>query len=87
MQGGHLTIAKPNFPQVSATSKSANAGDWLTRVFGCWHREMSRPFSRQGEAYRSCLKCGAQRKFNVGKWEMQGGYYFSVENRTQLAVN
>lgn len=51
-------------------------GKLVTRIFGCWHKEMSRPFSNQGQTYRSCLDCGARRKFNVGSWEMQGDYYY-----------
>jgi hypothetical protein len=51
-------------------------GGWITRLLGCWHRDMSRPFSRGGQAYRTCLSCGASRKFNVGRWEMQGEFYY-----------
>ena len=51
--------------------------DLMARVFGCWHGEMSRPFSREGLAYRKCLNCGAQRRFNLGNWEMQGKFYYS----------
>jgi hypothetical protein len=50
---------------------------FVTRVFGCWHAELSRPFSRGGRAYRKCLSCGAQRRFNLGNWEMQGKFYYS----------
>jgi hypothetical protein len=51
-------------------------GNLVTRLLGCWHREMSRPFSRDGQAHRTCLSCGASRKFNVGRWEMQGEFYY-----------
>ena len=37
---------------------------------------MSRPFSRDGRAYRSCLNCGAQRQFNLGNWKMTGSFYY-----------
>ena len=46
---------------------------FVARIFGCWHAELSRPFSREGRAYRTCLNCGAQRKFNLGNWELQAG--------------
>ena len=50
---------------------------WLTRVFGCWHQEMSRPFTlRAGESYRVCLECGAHRRFNTQTWELVGPYYY-----------
>lgn len=51
-------------------------GKLVARIFGCWHKEMSRPFSNQGQTYRTCLDCGARRKFNVASWEMQGDYYY-----------
>ena len=52
-------------------------GGLMARVFGCWHADLSRPFSRGGRAYRKCLNCGAQRRFNLGNWEMQGKFYYS----------
>jgi hypothetical protein len=45
---------------------------------------MSRPFSRDGRAYRSCLNCGAQRQFNIGKWEMTGGFYYGQPQAHQV---
>jgi hypothetical protein len=53
-------------------------GGWLTSLLGCRHKEMSRPFSSQGQTYRTCLECGARRQFHVGRWEMQGGFYYGV---------
>jgi len=57
---------------------------WITRLLGCWHKEMSRPFSNKGQAYRTCLNCGASRKFNVGRWEMQGRFYYARPNAGSL---
>lgn len=74
---------------VTATLKQATTGGsiewsrlkeaplkWLTRLFGCWHREMSRPFTLRAESYRACLECGAHREFNTQVWEMTGPYYY-----------
>jgi hypothetical protein len=55
---------------------------WMTRLFGCRHRKMSRPFSNQGQAYRTCLDCGARRQFNLGRWQMQGGFYYRQPTST-----
>jgi len=57
-------------------------GDWINRLFGCWHKQMSRPFSSQGQTYRSCLDCGARRQFNVKRWEMQGNFYYRQASST-----
>ena len=53
-------------------------GNWVTRLLGCWHKEMSRPFSKDGDAYRTCLDCGASRRFNTRNWEMTGEFYYAV---------
>lgn len=45
------------------------------RIVGCWHRRMSFPFSRGGETYRVCLRCGMRRQFDLAKWKMKGRYY------------
>jgi hypothetical protein len=50
---------------------------WLTRLFGCRHRNMSPPFTRGTETYRSCMNCGARRLFNVERGRMTGAYYYA----------
>jgi hypothetical protein len=56
---------------------SLGVRNWLGGIFGCQHKEMSRPFSRQGESYRVCLTCGARRQFNESTWETRGPFYFA----------
>jgi hypothetical protein len=55
---------------------------WLTRLFGCWHQEMSRPFTLGGGSYRVCLECGAHRRFNLQVWEMIGPFYYETPGAT-----
>jgi hypothetical protein len=50
---------------------------WLTRLFGCRHRNMSPPFTRGEETYRSCMRCGARRLFSVERGKMTGAYYYA----------
>jgi len=50
------------------------------RIFGCWHVNMSRPFSRGHETYRTCVACGARRRFDLEKWEMVGSFYYPARN-------
>ena len=71
-----------NFTNVPVTpAPRAAGGGWLARVFGCWHKEMSRPFTDQGQTYRTCLDCGARRQFNLRRWEMQGDFYYGLPSR------
>jgi hypothetical protein len=80
MQAGELTIS--NFSggniagHIEPSSLTAKISDFMARVFGCRHAELSRPFSHEGRAYRSCVNCGAQRQFNLGNWKMQGKFYY-----------
>ena len=46
------------------------------RIFGCWHLNMSRPFSRGNESYRTCVVCGARRRFDLEQWKMVGSFYY-----------
>jgi hypothetical protein len=40
----------------------------LEFVFGCWHRNISRPFTLSGWTYEVCLNCG--RKFAYDRAEI-----------------
>lgn len=56
----------------------------LGAFFGCPHKEMSRPFSRQGETYRVCINCGARRSFDNQTWNSSGPYYFKPARAADL---
>jgi len=47
----------------------------FVRLFGCGHRNLSRPFSHESVAYRTCLQCGARKQFNTQTLETVGGFY------------
>jgi hypothetical protein len=55
-------------------------GRATARIFGCWHVNMSRPFSRGNETYRTCVACGARRRFDLEQWEMVGSFYYPERN-------
>jgi len=52
----------------------------MARILGCWHVDMSRPFSRGSETYRTCVACGARRHFDLEQWEMVGSFYYPERN-------
>lgn len=54
-------------------------------MFFCWHRKMSRPFTRDGETYRVCLRCGARRQFDLEQWKTKGDYYNPKEQQNRSA--
>lgn len=48
----------------------------LGKLFGCGHGDLSRPFSHGKIGYRSCLKCGAIKRFNPETLQTLGGFYY-----------
>src|SRR4030095_14800046 len=59
----------------------------LLRPWTCWHRRMSRPFTRDGETYRVCIRCGVHRRFDLDAWKTEGAYYYDKKVTRPAAVN
>ncbi len=78
MHISQVLLENKNAAQQAASFPAGGIGGWLTKLFGCRHKEISRPFSIQGQAYRTCLDCGARRQFNLNRWEMQGHFYYRL---------
>lgn len=49
------------------------------RLFGCFHRDLSRPFTRESVSYRSCLDCGARKRFDADSLKTYGSFYYPPE--------
>lgn len=45
-------------------------------LFGCWHKQLSRPFTNRNASYRVCLSCGARKKFDTETLETTGPFYY-----------
>lgn len=41
----------------------------IAYLFGYWHKNLSRPFSNGKTAYRTCLKCGSGKPFDLKTFE------------------
>ena len=76
--------ANANCEASSVTGRRVSG--WPNRMFGCWHKEMSRPFSDDGQSYRVCLTCGARRDFNLKRWQMQGEFYYNLPTSKHFRV-
>jgi len=70
--------------QVRSFDISLGLGRWLSGVFGCAHRNMSRPFSRHGETYRVCIGCGGRRQFDSKTWNSSGPFYYKPANESDI---
>ena len=55
----------------------------FTKLFGCWHTNISRPFVQGKTTYRSCLQCGARKQFNPKTLETHGSFYFPPSVKKQ----
>ena len=80
-QGGALSVIDAMVEEAVVNRWSFESAHFSTikralkRVFGCWHREMSLPFTRGNETYRTCVNCGARRRFDLERWTMVGEFY------------
>lgn len=48
----------------------------LGKLFGCWHKRLTRPFTNDKLSYQACLDCGARRKFDTNNFKTSGAFYF-----------
>ncbi len=62
----------------SEKSKAGRRLSIAATLFGCWHGNLSRPITVEGETYRTCLGCGARRRFDSESMKPIGPYYFPV---------
>ena len=59
---------------------------FFSKIFGCGHQDLSRPFSRGKFGYRVCLRCGARKQFNVETLETFGSFYFAPIEKSDLKI-
>ena len=52
----------------------------MARLFRCWHANMSQPFSRGAETYRTCVACGGGGRFDLEHRKMVGSFYYPERN-------
>jgi hypothetical protein len=72
-----LTLVKSNgIQRTDADNASHHLVKKLSWLFRCWHRKMSRPFTRDGLTFCVCVRCGMRRNFDLDAWKMTGSYYY-----------
>ena len=84
MQAALATLEGYSGEQIRMPQITPVLGRWFKGLFGCAHREMSRPFSRHGETYRVCIGCGARRQFDSKTWNSSGPFYFKAANAADI---
>jgi hypothetical protein len=58
----------------------------FSKIFGCRHQNISRPFSNGKIGYRVCLMCGARKRFNAETLETFGSFYFAPVEKPDLKI-
>ncbi len=53
----------------------------ITRLIGCSHKNISRPFVEREIGYKSCLNCGARKHFDAETFESNGKFYYPPVNQ------
>lgn len=48
----------------------------IGKIFGCWHKQISRPFTSRNASYRACLKCGARKHFDAKSLRTSGPFHY-----------
>lgn len=51
----------------------------VASLFGCRHQNLSRPFTRDDISYRTCLSCGARKRFDPDKLVTHRAFYYPPE--------
>ena len=46
------------------------------RLFGCRHKNFTRPITVNNLSYRACLDCGARRKFDAQNFKTSRAFYY-----------
>ncbi|MFZ1700094.1 MAG: hypothetical protein WBO10_09555 [Pyrinomonadaceae bacterium] len=49
----------------------------MASLFGCWHKDLSRPFTTKQGSYRVCTDCGARRMFDTKSFKTLGKFYYT----------
>ena len=57
---------------------------FLTKFFGCVHKNISRPFVSGKISYRTCLQCGARKQFNTETFETFGSFYYPLAEKLEI---
>lgn len=48
----------------------------LGKLFGCWHKQLSRPFTIGRASYCACLNCGARKRFDTETLRTFGAFHY-----------
>ena len=60
----------------SSEEHSGRKIGFVGRIFGCWHKRLTRPITSERTTYQSCLECGARKRFDARTFRSSGAFYY-----------
>jgi hypothetical protein len=48
----------------------------MGKVFGCWHKRLTRPITSERTTYQACTDCGARKSFDTRTFRSSGSFYY-----------
>lgn len=70
-QGGFAAKAIENIEE----QKGRKIG-FFGKIFGCWHKRLTRPMTSERTTYQACIDCGARKNFDTATFRSQGSFYY-----------
>ena len=49
--------------------------------------KMSLPFTRGADSYRTCVTCGARRRFDLDQWTTVGDFYYPKGEDSAIGIS
>ena len=48
----------------------------IGKLFGCWHKNLTKPITSRRSTYRACVECGARREFDTTEFRSTGPFCY-----------
>jgi hypothetical protein len=48
----------------------------IGKLFGCWHKNLTRPLTIGNSSYQACLHCGARKQFDAQNLRTFGSFHY-----------
>jgi hypothetical protein len=48
----------------------------IAKLFGCWHRKVTRPITSGNLTYMACVECGARQMFDSENFKVSRAFYY-----------
>lgn len=64
------------FTNQTGSTEFGNRIGLIGKLFGCWHKDLTRPLTIENSSYRACLHCGARKHFDPNNLKTFGSFHY-----------